>query len=113
MPLDTPIPAPRAAPRRPDLLSPFVPLLLLAVSLLTWFAFQSWQLAAERQQLQKLAANLQPQIEQANQRRMALDRLALATRQLAGQGNANARVIVDELRRRGVTINQSPPPPPE
>jgi len=98
-------------PRRADSYGPFLPLLLIGLSLLTWFGFQSWQLVAERQQLEQLTANLQPQIEQANQRRMALDKLALATRQLAGQGNANAGVIVDELRRRGVTINQTPPPP--
>jgi alkylhydroperoxidase family enzyme len=32
--------------------------------------------------------------------------LATATAKLAADGNANARVVVDELRKRGITIRQ-------
>lgn len=38
--------------------------------------------------------------------RATLDALALETRKLADAGNANARVVVDELRKRGITINR-------
>jgi hypothetical protein len=31
--------------------------------------------------------------------------------QLAEQGNPNARLIVDELRKKGITINLNPAPP--
>jgi hypothetical protein len=41
-----------------------------------------------------------------------LDTVARETAQLADGGNQNAKRIVDELRKRGVTINPNPAPPP-
>jgi hypothetical protein len=32
--------------------------------------------------------------------------MAVETQKLADLGNANARLIVDELRKRGITINR-------
>ena len=42
--------------------------------------------------------------------RSSLDALARETAILADRGNAGARLIVDELRKRGVTINPKAPP---
>ncbi len=83
----------------------FVPVLLLSLALSGWLGFQGWQLFNERQQLQQFAAGLEAPVNNANRLRASLDRLALATRQLASEGNPNARLLVDELQRRGVTIN--------
>lgn len=94
---------PIAAVRLPY--SAFYPLLLLGLAVLGWFAFQSWQLISERQQLQQFVAGQQPQVDNAGRLRASLDRLALSTRQLAQEGNPNARLLVEELQRRGVTIN--------
>ena len=88
-------------PRR----SAFVPLLLLALAVVGWLAFQSAQLLRERQQLAANESSLQPQEQNAMKLRASLDAVATATAKLATAGNANARVIVDELRRRGVAIN--------
>jgi hypothetical protein len=44
-------------------------------------------------------------VETATKLRGSLDAVATRTARLAGEGNANARVIVEELRKRGVTIN--------
>ncbi|MEO6743456.1 MAG: hypothetical protein ABIS28_18725 [Caldimonas sp.] len=83
----------------------FVPLLLLALAVVGWLAFQSMQLLREREQLTLIESSLQPQEQNAAKLRGSLDAVATATAKLAAAGNANARVIVDELRRRGVTIN--------
>ena len=85
--------------------SAFYPVLLLCLAVLGWSGFQSWQLMNERQQLQQFVAGQQPQVDNAGRLRASLDRLALSTRQLAQEGNPNARLLVDELQRRGVTIN--------
>ena len=87
--------------------SPFVPLLLLAVALLAWFGFQTYQLAGERQQLMQLRFAQEAQVEAAAKVRASLDTVAAATARLADQGNVNARVLVAELRKRGITINPS------
>lgn len=82
----------------------FTPLLILAVALVAWFAFQTIQLNSERRELAILKANQSTQVEAAAKIRTALDSLAASTQRLANSGNANAQVIVDELRKRGVTI---------
>jgi hypothetical protein len=117
---DTPTPAkpspmPAAARKPMTGHSTFVPVLLLSLAFSGWLGFQGWQLLNERQQLQQFAAGLEAPVNNANRLRASLDRLALATRQLASEGNPNARLLVDELQRRGVTINPeraavTPPP---
>lgn len=92
--------------------SPFVPLLLLSVALVTWFGFQSYQLVRERQQLTLLRASQDISMEAAGKVRASLDTVAAATARLADEGNVNARVLVEELRRRGITINPTPPASP-
>ncbi len=84
---------------------PFIPVALLALAFIAWLGFQTWNLSAERSQLSLAHATQQPQIDQANKLRAALDTLAVTTQRLAGEGSAAARVVVDELGKRGVTIN--------
>jgi len=83
----------------------FLPILLFAMAFVGWLAFQAMQQVSERQQLMQAQANLEPQEQAATKLRASLDALAVATAGLAAQGNPNARVIVEELRKRGVTIN--------
>lgn len=85
---------------------PFLPMLLIALSLLLWLGFQALQLAIEHRQLKQAHASLDAQHEAATKLRSALDALATATAKLASDGNANARVVVEELRKRGITIRQ-------
>lgn len=91
-------------PRR-HIYSPFIPIVVLAAAFVAWLGFQGWQLVAERRQLGQARAQLEAPFESSTKLRASLDAVAAATAKLAEQGNANARVIVDELRRRGVTIN--------
>jgi hypothetical protein len=83
----------------------FVPALLIALALVLWLVFQTVQLATERQQLGVASADLEPQERSATELRASLDALATATAELAAGGNANARVVVEELRKRGITIH--------
>jgi hypothetical protein len=85
----------------------FLPLLLLTLAFVAWLGFQAFQQVAERRQLAPLLANLEQQEQAAIKLRSSLDAVATATAKLAADGNANAKTIVDELRKRGVTINPS------
>lgn len=95
---------PPAAPV-PSVSSPFVPLLLTVLAVAGWFAFQATHLMMERQQLAKAKSASETQQANATKVRASLDAVATATAKLATDGNSNARVIVDELRKRGITIN--------
>lgn len=94
-------PTAAAAPAR----SAFVPLLLGLLALLAVLGHQAWQLDQDRRQLQAVHDGATPRVEAATQLRRSLDLLAADTQRLADSGNAPARVLVEELRRRGVTIN--------
>lgn len=83
----------------------FLPLLLVTISLLLWFGFQTVQLIAERSQVDTLHTNQTPVFQNAQRMRRQLDTLAAGTQRLADGGNANAKVITDALRQRGITIN--------
>ena len=50
-------------------------------------------------------------VENATQFRAKLDKVARETQQLADRGNPNAKFVVDELRKRGITINPTASPP--
>ena len=87
--------------------SPFLPLLLLVIAGVAWPAFQCYQLIGERQTLVTINSNQNRQFEDSGKLRASLDGIARDTAMLANRGNANAKLIVDELARRGVTINPS------
>ncbi len=97
--------------RIPVARSAFVPGLLIALAVLGWSAFQATQLVSERSNLTAAISNQEPQMEQSRKIRAAIESLATRTARLARDGNANATVIVEELRKRGITINPDGPPP--
>ena len=90
--------------------SPFVPLLLGGTALLGWLGFQTQQLFAERQTLAATHASQQVTVDNAGKLRASLDALAADTQRMAQAGNPNARLLVEELSKRGVTINPSAAP---
>jgi hypothetical protein len=91
--------------------SPFVPLLLLALTLTGWLAFQTVQLQREKSSLDTAYASQDKNVQESKKLRDALDTLARDTALLADKGNPSARLLVDELRKRGVTINPTASPP--
>jgi hypothetical protein len=101
-------PAPRTpAPPAPRQYGLFVPQLLMTLTLTGWLGFQAFQQVGERQQLKALDASGAAQEQAAQKVRASLEAIATATAKLAGDGNANAQSVVDQLRKRGVTINPS------
>jgi hypothetical protein len=87
--------------------SAFWPLLLLASSWLVWMGYHTWQLERDRQSLANLRTQLEQPFARSSQLRQALDTLAADTKRLADGGNPSARLVIDELKRRGVTIDPS------
>lgn len=94
------------------LYGPFVPVLLGALALLGWLCFQTLQLLNERQALQAAYVTQQQTVDNSGKLRASLDALAADTQRMADSGNPNARLLVDELRKRGVTINPTAGTPP-
>ena len=84
---------------------PFIPLMLMTFTALVWSAFQGVQLYVERQNLERLYAGQESQLQASAKVRTALDALAGDIDRLAKAGNGNAKLVVEGLRNRGITIN--------
>jgi hypothetical protein len=95
--------------------SPFLPLMLLVVGAVAWPAFQLYQMVNEKQLLATVFGNQARQFEESGRMRSALEGLARETAQLAARGNPSAKLVVDQLARRGVNIspNAQPSAPPK
>jgi hypothetical protein len=92
---------------RPSL---FLPLLLILITLVLWFGFQTYQLVKERGNLKTLQANQETMFNNAQKMRAQLDAIAAGTSHLAQQGNANAAQVVNALKAKGITINPNATP---
>lgn len=95
--------------------SAFVPLLLGLLVLLLWTGFQTVELLGERRALRDAHAAQDAPLEQAQKIRAATDSLASKTQTLADSGNPDARIVITNLKQRGVTVNPTaktlaPPP---
>ncbi len=109
IPLESPRPVATVV-ETPALTSAFLPILIVVLTLLVWFGFQVSQLRAERDAMRDAISKQDKPVADSKKLRDTLDSLARGTAQLADGGNANARLIVDELKRRGVTINANQTP---
>jgi len=85
--------------------SAFWPVLIIGLAGAGWGAFQAYHLGQEHEGLKKLHGDQDSLVQNAVKLRAQLDGIAADTQRLANGGNANAQVIVTELRRRGVSIN--------
>ena len=93
----------------PSTMSAFLPVLILGLALFAWFAFQASQLHAERDAMRDVVSGQEKSVQESKKLRDSLDAIARGTAQLADGGNANARLIVDELKKRGITISPTQP----
>ena len=85
--------------------SAFVPVLLFGLAVLAVLGWQTWVLVSERGALNTAHAAQQQTVDNAGKLRASLDTLAADTQRLADRGNANAALLVTELKKRGITIN--------
>ena len=87
-----------------------LPLILTVVSLLVWFGFQTVQLVLERSDLSQLKGNLEAAMQDAQKARAQLETLITKTAELANQGNASAKIVVEELEKKGIPIQAAAQP---
>ena len=87
-----------------------LPLILTVVSLLVWFGFQTVQLVLERSDLSQLKGNLEAAMQESQKARAQLEALITKTAELASQGNASAKTVVEELERKGIPIKAAAQP---
>lgn len=83
----------------------FIPVLILALAFFAMMAVQSFQLVRQHETLVARRATQESAVQELLKTRQQLNALAEKTARLADAGDANARAIVDQLRRDGITIN--------
>ena len=83
----------------------YLPLLLTLIGIVVWLVFQATQLVIEHRALSQLHSKQESTLQTSQKMRKQLNALATGVAQLAQQGNANAKLIVDDLRSKGITIN--------
>ncbi len=84
--------------------SPYLPLFLLALALLTNFGFQTFVLVNEAEQLKTAIAGQQKALEEGQAMRGKMQELASHALALADRGNENAALLIDAMRKKRVNI---------
>ena len=84
-----------------------LPFLIVLVSFVVYLGFQTSQLLQQRALIATAHGNQDTPIAEANKVRHQLDGIASKTAALAARGNANAKLVIDDLSRQGIRI--SPP----
>jgi hypothetical protein len=88
-----------------------LPLIVLMAALTIYFAFQTLQLLSERGNLGLVKGNQDSAIQEAQKVQTQFKTLVTKTGQLADQGHPGARMVMEELQRRGVGFASEVPPP--
>ena len=94
----------------PHTMSAFLPIVMIGLVLLAWFVFQATQLRAERDAIRDATVGQDRSVDEAKKLRDSFYAIAHGAEQLADAGNPSARLIVDGLKQRGITITPNPPP---
>jgi hypothetical protein len=89
----------------------YVPVTILAVAFFAQLVEASIEAFRLRGSLVEQLARQEATIADANKVRNQLSTLISGTNALAAAGNANARAVLDELRRQGVKFDGLTPPP--
>ena len=88
-----------------------LPFILTLTALLIYFAFQTLQLLNERSNLAMVKSNQDGAIQEAQKVQAQFKTLVGKTSELADQGHAGAKMVMEELFKRGVgSVPQAAPP---
>jgi len=87
-----------------------LPLALTMIALLIWFGFQTVALVFERNQLSAVKSNFEAGMQEAQKMQAQLQTLITKTAELASKGNANAKLALEELQKRGMPVQSATPP---
>ena len=85
-----------------------LPLALVVLGFFVMVAFQTVQLAREHVHIGEVQAAQEPMIQEGTKLRQQLNAMASKMAQLADAGNANAKAIIDDLKRQGITVKAAP-----
>ena len=85
----------------------FVPVLLVALSVVAMMGAQTFQLLQQRSNLDTARKNQDAALAESQRVRAQLQSIAQGTADLALLGNKNAQFIVDELAKQGITVTGS------
>ncbi len=89
------------------------PLIITLAALTIYFAFQTLQLIAERGNLSQVKSNQEAAIQEAQRVQTQFKNLVTKTGELAAQGHAGAKMVMEELQKRGFGLASEPGPSPE
>jgi hypothetical protein len=87
-------------PKRSGLSS--VALTVTIVCLILWFGFQTFQLLRDRGNLGFVKANQESAMQESEKVQVQFKTLLSKIADLANQGHAGAKMVMDELQKRGV-----------
>ena len=88
-----------------------LPFIITLVALTIYFVFQTLQLATERSNLGMVKANQDAAIQEAQKVQTQFKTLVSKTGVLAAQGHAGARMVMEELQKRGLGASPEAPTP--
>src|SRR5262245_20793332 len=92
-----------------------LPFIITLIALLLYFAFQTLSLLGERSNLAFVKSNQEGALQEAQKMQAQFKLLVSKTGELADQGHAGAKMIMEGLQRQGVgfTPESSAPVKPE
>ncbi len=88
-----------------------LPFIILLAALTVYFVFQTVQIWIERSNLGLVKANQDMAIQEAQKVQTQFKTLVTKTSQLAAQGHAGARMVMEELQKRGLGEGPEAPTP--
>jgi hypothetical protein len=88
-----------------------LPFILTLAALIVYFAFQTLQLLGERSNMTLVKSNQESAIQEAQKVQAQFKSLVAKTSELADQGHAGAKMVMEELLKRGVSSAPQGMPP--
>lgn len=88
-----------------------LPLIVLLAAVTIYFGFQTLQLLSERGNLGLVKGNQETAMQEAQKVQTQFKTLVTKTGQLANQGHAGAKMVMEELQKRGVGVAPEGMPP--
>jgi predicted transcriptional regulator len=79
-----------------------LPLTILLIALVLWFGFQTVQLASERANLNEARGHQEAAMQEAQKLRKQFESLISKISELANKGHAGAKLVMEELQKRGM-----------
>jgi cell division protein FtsL len=88
-----------------------VPFIITLAALTVYFGFQTVQLISERGNLGQVKTSQEAAIQEAQKVQTQFRNLVTKTGQLADQGHAGAKMVMEELQKQGVGFASAPAAP--